>query len=451
MFQKILIANRGEIALRIIRACKELGIATVAVYSEADANSLHVQAADEAVCIGPGPGKDSYLNIPNVIMAAIITGAEAIHPGYGYLSERASFAEACEASGLVFIGPPPSAIEKMGDKAVAREIVRQAKVPVVPGTHGAIRNEQEALKQAQRIGYPVLVKAVAGGGGKGIRLAENAEDLSRVLQLAQSEAMAAFGSPDVYVEKFIPDPRHVEVQVLADSHGNVIHLGERECSIQTARRQKMVEEAPASVVAPSLRQKLGEAAVRAAKAVGYVNAGTVEFLLDGKGNFYFIEMNTRIQVEHPVTEQVTGVDIVREQIRIAAKERLHLSQRDVQWRGHSIECRVTAEDPDNDFAPCVGKIKHLVLPGGPGVRVDTHLYPGYEIPPYYDSLLAKIIVWAEDRPAAIARMRRALDEMQIEGVKTNLPFLKRIMEHPEYQKGNVSTQFLRRYLRNGTE
>jgi acetyl-CoA carboxylase biotin carboxylase subunit len=451
MFQKILVANRGEIALRVIRACKELGIATVAVYSEADADSLHVQAADEAVCIGPGPGKDSYLNIPNVIMAAIITGAEAIHPGYGYLSERASFAEACEASGLVFIGPPPSAIEKMGDKAVAREIVRHAKVPVVPGTHGAVRSEQEALKQAQRIGYPVLVKAVAGGGGKGIRLAENADELSRVLQLAQSEAQAAFGSPEVYVEKFIPDPRHVEVQVLADSYGNVIHLGERECSIQTARRQKMVEEAPASVVAPALRQKMGEAAVRAAKAVGYVNAGTVEFLLDSKGNFYFIEMNTRIQVEHPVTEQVTGVDIVREQIRIAAKERLRLTQRDVQWRGHSIECRLTAEDPDNDFAPSVGKITHLVLPGGPGVRVDTHLYPGYVIPPYYDSLLAKIIVWAEDRPSAIARMKRALEETRVEGVKTNLSFLKRIIDHPEYQKGNVSTQFLRRYLRNGTE
>lgn len=446
MFKKILIANRGEIAVRIIRACKEMKIATVAVYSQADANSLHVRLADEAVCVGPPPNKDSYLNMPNIISAAVITGADAIHPGYAYFSEQPSFAEACEACNLVFIGPDAPAIEKMGDKAKAREIMQHAGVPVIPGTKGTVQSEQEAYRVAQKMGYPLLIKAAAGGGGRGIRLVHNEEDLAKSLKLAKSEAESSFGNPEVYIEKYIEDPRHIEIQVLADKHGNCIHLGERECSIQTARHQKMVEESPSVAVNASLRHKMGEAAVRAAKAVGYSSAGTVEFLLDKDGNFYFMEMNTRVQVEHPVTEAVTGVDIVQEMIRIAAGEKLSISQKNVEFKGHSIECRITAEDPDNGFAPSAGKIKTLNLPGGPGVRVDTHIYAGYEVPPYYDPLLAKIIVWARDRNEAITRMSRALGEFEISGIKTNVDFHKKIMGNAFFRKGDISTNFLRRRM-----
>jgi acetyl-CoA carboxylase biotin carboxylase subunit len=446
MFKKILIANRGEIAVRVIRACREMNIATVAVYSQADADSLHVRLADEAVCIGPPPSKDSYLNAPNIISAAVITGAEAIHPGYGYFSEVPSFAEACEACRLKFIGPKPATIEKMGDKAKAREIVQSAGVPVIPGTKGILQNEQEAFRTAAKMGYPVLIKAAAGGGGRGIRFVSNEEELAKVLKIAQTEAESAFGNPDVYMEKYIEEPRHIEVQILADEHGNIVHLGERECSIQTARHQKMLEEAPSVALTDSLRAKIGEAAVRAARAVGYVNAGTVEFLLDKKGNFYFMEMNTRVQVEHPVTEAVTGIDIVKEQIRIAAGEKLRFSQKDIAIRGHAIECRITAEDPDRGFAPISGRIEGLVLPGGFGVRIDTHIYPGYMVPPYYDSLLAKLIVWGSNREEAISRMTRCLEEFSIEGLKTNIPFHLKIMENEYFRRGELSTNFIKRQM-----
>ena len=448
MLKKVLIANRGEIAVRIIRACREMKIATVAVYSQADASCLHVRLADEAVCVGPPPNKDSYLNMPNIISAAMITGADAIHPGYAYFSEQPSFAEACEACNLVFIGPKASAIEKMGDKAKAREIMQSAGVPVIPGTKGTVDNEQEAYRTAQKMGYPLLIKATAGGGGRGIRLVQNEEELSKALKLARAEAEAAFGNPGVYIEKYIEDPRHIEVQVLADQHGHCVHLGERECSIQTSRHQKMIEESPSVAVTPTLRQKIGEAAVRAAKAVGYTNAGTVEFLLDKDGSFYFMEMNTRVQVEHPVTEVVTGIDIVREMIRVAAGEKLDLAQRDVRLNGHAIECRITAEDPENGFAPSVGKITSLVLPGGLGVRVDTHIYAGYEIPPYYDPLLAKLIVWGRDRPEAISRMSRALGEFEIGGIRSSLDLHKKIMGNAFFRKGDLSTNFLRRRMLN---
>lgn len=451
MFKKILIANRGEIAVRIIRACREMKIGTVAVYSQADADSLHVRLADEAVCIGPPPNKDSYLNMPNIISAAMITGADAIHPGYAYFSEQPSFAEACEACNLVFIGPNASAIEKMGNKAKAREIMQSAGVPVIPGTKGTVENEQEAYKTAQRMGYPILIKASAGGGGRGIRLVQNDEELAMALKMAKAEAESSFGNPDVYIEKYIEDPRHIEVQILADQHGHYIHLGERECSIQTARYQKMVEESPSVAITPALRQKMGDAAIKAAKAAGYSSAGTVEFLLDKDGSFYFMEMNTRVQVEHPVTEAVTGVDIVREMIRIATGEKLSITQKDVELNGHSIECRITAEDPDNNFAPSVGKIKSLILPGGLGVRVDTHVYAGYDVPPYYDPLLAKLIVWGRDRTEAIARMSRALGEMEIGGIKTNADFHKKIMGNAFFRKGDLSTNFLRRRMLNSTD
>lgn len=444
MFKKILIANRGEIAVRIIRACREMKIATVAVYSQADADSLHVKMADEAVCIGPPTSKDSYLNAPNIISAAVITQAEAIHPGYGYFSEVPSFAEACEACRIKFIGPNPASIEKMGNKARAREIMQSAGVPVIPGTKGALPNEQVALRTAAKMGYPVLLKAAAGGGGRGIRVIHNEEELRKTIKVAQAEAEAAFGCPDLYMEKFIDEPRHIEVQVLADQHGHVVHLGERECSIQTGRHQKMLEEAPSVALTPSLRNKIGEAAVRAAKAVGYTNAGTVEFLLDKDKTFYFMEMNTRVQVEHPVTEAVTGIDIVKEQIRIAAGEKLSFSQKDVQINGHAIECRITAEDPDKDFAPASGRIDNVVLPGGFGVRVDTHIYPGYVVPPYYDSLLAKLIVWGKDRSEAIARMSRCLTEFEISGLKTNINFHMKIMSNPAYRRGELSTSFIKR-------
>ncbi len=442
MFKKILIANRGEIAVRIIRACREMGIATVAVYSQADATSLHVQLADESVCVGPGPVKDSYLNVPNVVSAALITGAEAVHPGYGFLSEAASFAEICGAVGLKFIGPPVTAIEQMGDKATARATAKNAGVPTVPGSEGVLATEADAIRVAQQIGYPVVVKATAGGGGRGIRVVEDEEDLTRVLKVAQAEAAASFGNADVYLEKYIRKMRHIEVQILGDEHGNCIHLGERECSVQTVRHQKVVEEAPSVTLSAAMRKRIGEAAVKAAKAVNYANAGTVEFIYTPDEEFYFMEMNTRIQVEHPVTEAVTGIDLVQWQIRIAAGEKLSLNQQDIEWTGHSIECRVTAQDPNKGFAPAAGTLSNVRLPGGLGVRVDTQIYSGYTVPPFYDSNLAKVIVWAPDRAQAINRMRCALGEIVIDGSPTNVPFLQRILSDDRYIANEVSTAFL---------
>jgi acetyl-CoA carboxylase biotin carboxylase subunit len=451
MFKKILIANRGEIAVRVIRASREMGIRTVAVYSEADRESLHVRLADESVCIGPPPNKESYLNAPNIISAAMITGADAIHPGYGYFSEVPSFAEACEACKIKFIGPKPASIEKVGDKAKAREIMQTAGVPVIPGTKGVLQGEQEACRLAAKMGYPVLIKATAGGGGRGIRLVQNEEELGQMLKIAQTEAETSFGNPDVYMEKFVEEPRHIEVQILADEHGAIIHLGERECSVQNARHQKMLEESPSVALTPSMRSKMGVAAIKAARAVGYVNAGTVEFLLDKKNNFYFMEMNTRVQVEHPITEQVTGIDIVQEQIKIADGEKLSFGQKDVRFRGHSIECRITAEDPDRNFTPSSGVITDLIIPGGFGVRMDTHMYENYAVPPYYDSLLGKLIVWAPDRAEAIRRMTRCLSEFRIEGLKTNISFHQKIMANAFYRRGEISTDFIKRRMGNGSD
>jgi acetyl-CoA carboxylase biotin carboxylase subunit len=442
LFKKILIANRGEIAVRIIRACREMGIATVAVTSQADANSLPTQLAEETVCIGPGPSKDSYLNVPNIISAALITGAEAVHPGYGFLSEVSSFAEICAACGLKFIGPPVTAIESMGDKATARATAKRAGVPTVPGSEGIVATEADAAKVASRIGYPVVVKATAGGGGRGIRVVENEDELTRVFKLAQQEASASFNNPEVYLEKYIRQMRHIEVQILADEHGHCVHLGERECSVQTVRHQKVVEEAPSVSLSAGMRKRIGEAAVKAAKAVGYANAGTVEFIYTPDDDFYFMEMNTRIQVEHPITEAVTGVDLVQWQIRIAAGERLTMQQRDVTWNGHAIECRVTAQDPNKGFAPSAGTLTSVRFPGGLGVRVDTQIYSGYTVPPFYDSNLAKVIVWAPDRDQAIRRMRSALGEMVVEGSPTNIPFLQRILADHRYQENQISTAFL---------
>lgn len=441
MFSKILIANRGEIALRIIRACKEMGIKTVAVYSEADRNSLHVQFADEAVCIGKSLSKESYLNIPAIISAAEITDVEAVHPGYGFLSENVHFAEICESCKITFIGPPHQAISRMGDKFVARETMKKAKVPVVPGSESVIKDEKEAMKIAEKIGYPVMIKASAGGGGKGMRIAHNKESLVSGLHMAQSEAQSAFGNSEVYIEKYINEARHIEIQVLADKFGNTIHLRERECSIQR-RYQKLIEETPSPAINNKLREKMGEVGVRAAKAVGYFSAGTVEFILDKQGNFYFMEMNTRIQVEHPITEMVTGVDIVKEQIRVAFGKRLAYQQKEITGNGHSIECRINAEDPDNNFMPSPGEVTEIYLPGGPGVRVDSHLYKGYVIPPYYDSLIAKLIVHAQDRKSAIVRMKRALEEFIIEGIKTTIPFHLKVLNHGDFQKGEYSTKFI---------
>ena len=445
MFKKVLIANRGEIAIRIIRACKELGIATVAIYSEADRDSLHVRMADEAICVGPAPNKDSYLNMPNIISAAIITGAEAIHPGYAYFSEQASFAEACEACNLKFIGPKASAIELMGDKSRAKETAAKAGVPVIPGSPGTIENEQNAFKIAGKMGYPIRLKATAGGGGRGIRVVNGEEELASALRTAQAEAEAAFGNGLLYIEKEIVEPRHIEIQLMGDEHGNYIHLGERECSIQR-RHQKLIEEAPSCAVTPAIRKRMGEAAIKLAKAVGYSNAGTVEFLLDSRGDFYFMEMNTRVQVEHPVTELVTGLDIVREQIMVASGEKLSVSQKDIRINGHAIECRIIAEDPANNFAPSVGTIQHLAAPGGMGVRLDTHIYGGYQIPPYYDALLAKLVVWGANRKDAIARMMRCLSEYEIEGIKTNISYQMEIISNPYFQKGELSTNFIPRRM-----
>jgi len=446
VFKKILIANRGEIAVRVIRSCRELNIPTVAVYSLADRDCLHVHMADEAVCIGPPPNKDSYLNIPNIMQAALNTGADAIHPGYGNLSEVAAFAENCDACGIRFIGPRAETIRRMQDKAAARSIMRAAGVPAIPGSDAPVESEQEALRTASQLGYPILIKAAMGGGGRGIRLCHNDDDLTRNLRLAQSEAQAAFGRGDVYLEKYLEEPRHVEFQVLADEHGNIVHLGERECSLQTAKHQKLLEECPCSGLGRRLRHHMGETAVRAAKTVNYTNAGTVEFMVDHTGHFYFLEMNTRIQVEHPVTEMVTGRDLVREQIRIAYGHKLGLHQRDIAFNGHAIECRITAEDYRNHFLASSGVVKSLRLPGGTGVRVDTHLYPGYTVPPFYDALLAKLVVWAPTRPEAIARTRRALQEFQVDGLKTTIPFHIEVMANAYFRRGEVATNFILRRM-----
>ncbi len=442
MFTKVLIANRGEIALRVIRACRELGIQTVAVYSEADRESLHVRFADDDVCIGPAPARESYLRIPRLIAAAEITGADAIHPGYGFLAENAEFAENCAAAGITFIGPTAEQIRTMGDKAMARKTMVDVGLPVVPGTPGPVEDSDEALGFARELGFPVIIKAAAGGGGKGMRVAVDPEDFARAFQLARSEALSAFGSGDVYVEKYLARPRHIEFQILGDKHGNVIHLGERDCSVQR-RHQKLIEEAPSPALTPELRERMGDAAVRGAKAIDYVGAGTIEMLLDSDGSFYFMEMNTRIQVEHPVTEMLTGVDLVKEQIRVAAGAPLSVRELPV-LRGHVIECRVNAEDPSRNFQPSPGRIDTFHPPGGPGVRVDTHVYAGYTVPPYYDSLLAKLICQGRDRQEALRRMQMALEGFIIEGVKTTIPFLGRVMANPRFQAGEVDTKFLER-------
>ncbi|MGH7669829.1 MAG: acetyl-CoA carboxylase biotin carboxylase subunit [Gemmatimonadaceae bacterium] len=442
MFKKVLIANRGEIALRVIRACKELGVETVAVYSEADRESLHVRFADDDVCIGPPPARDSDLRIPRLIAAAEITGADAIHPGYGFLAENAEFAETCVASNIAFIGPTADQIRVMGDKAAARKAMTGVGVPIVPGTPGPVEDVDEALKFAQEIGFPVIIKAAAGGGGKGMRVAEEAGEFARAFGLARSEALSAFGNGDVYVEKYLARPRHIEFQILGDKHGHVIHLGERDCSVQR-RHQKLIEESPSPAVTPDLRARMGDAAVAGAKAIDYVGAGTIEMLLDTDGSFYFMEMNTRIQVEHPVTEMITGVDLVKEQIRVAAGE--ELSVRELPpLRGHVIEVRVNAEDPWHNFQPSPGRIETFHPPGGPGVRLDSHIYAGYVVPPYYDSLLGKLICQGRDRAEAIVRVRVALESFVIEGVKTTIPFLARVMENPRFQAGDVDTKFLER-------
>ncbi len=440
MFKRVLIANRGEIALRIIRACRELGIETVAVYSEADRESLHVRFADDDVCIGPAPARESYLRIPRLIAAAEITGADAIHPGYGFLAENAEFAETCAASGITFIGPTPHQIRTMGDKSAARAAMTANGVPVVPGTPGPVEDVDEALAYAEKMGFPVIIKASAGGGGKGMRVARDSDDFARSFQLARSEALSAFGNGSVYVEKYLDRSRHVEFQILGDTHGNVIHLGERDCSVQR-RHQKLVEEAPCPVMTPELRKRMGDAAVMGAKAIDYVGAGTMEMLLDADGSFYFMEMNTRIQVEHPVTEMLTGVDLVKEQIRVAAGLPMSITQTP-ELRGHVIECRVNAEDPKRNFQPSPGKVETFHMPGGNGVRVDTHVYAGYIVPPFYDSMIAKLIVHGVDRPEALAKMRLALDTFIVEGVTTTIPFLGTLMNHPKFIAGDVHTKFL---------
>lgn len=446
MFNKVLVANRGEIAVRIIRGCRELGISTVAVHSQADKEAMHVRLADQAVCVGPASAKESYLSIANIVSAATITGAEAIHPGYGFLAENSSFAEICEQVRIKFIGPTANAIELMGNKAMARNKMKEAGVPIIPGTPGPVRDEREAMRAAHDIGYPVIIKASAGGGGKGMRVVASENELQSMLATARAEAEAAFGDGEVYLEKYLEEPRHVEVQVLADEHGHVVHLGERDCSVQTARHQKMVEEAPCSSLNDATRRKLGEAAVRAAKAVGYRNAGTIEFLVTPDGRFYFMEMNTRIQVEHPVTEMVTGVDLIQEQLHVAAGQKLTLRQRDIELRGHAIECRITAEDPQRNFAPASGTVARFDAPGGMGVRVDSHVYNGYVVPPFYDSLLAKVIVHAPNRAAAISKMERALGEMRLEGLATTLPFHLKLLSNEYFRRGELATDFLSRRM-----
>lgn len=444
MIQKVLIANRGEIALRVIRACHELGIRTVAVYSQADAESMHVQMADEAFCIGPHQSARSYLHIPALISTALVTGADAIHPGYGFLSENANFAQICADHRIKFIGPSVQAINMMGDKASARETMRKANVPVVPGTEGLVTNEADAFKIAEEIGFPVIVKATAGGGGKGMRVAADLVQLGTAIASARSEAAASFGDGGVYLEKYLKPIRHIEIQVMADQHGNVIHLGERDCSVQR-RHQKLIEESPSPVITPAMRKKMGDTAVAAARSINYEGAGTFEFIYAGD-KFYFMEMNTRIQVEHPVTESITGVDLVKEQIRVASGLPLSVKQEEIEFRGHSIECRINAEDPDKNFLPSPGKIDAYIAPGGIGVRVDSHCYPGYSIPPYYDSLVSKLIVWGRDRPEAIQRMLRALDEYAITGIKTTIPFHQRVLLNDAFQRGDVHTDFIEKYM-----
>jgi acetyl-CoA carboxylase biotin carboxylase subunit len=443
MFKKVLIANRGEIALRVIRACKELGIETVAVYSEADRESLHVRFADDDVCIGRPPSRDSYLNIPRLIAAAEITGADAIHPGYGFLAENSEFADTVRASNIAFIGPTADQIRQMGDKAAARKLAHKLKVPTVPGSPGPVADADAGLKVAVKIGFPVIVKAAAGGGGKGMRVAADEDQFPQAFGLAKQEALAAFGSDEVYIEKYLARPRHVEIQIMGDGHGKLMHLCERDCSIQR-RHQKLIEEAPSPAVDQTLREDMGEAALRLAEAIGYIGAGTIEFLLDEDGSFYFMEMNTRIQVEHPVTEMCTNFDLVKEQIRIAAGEPLSFNMNGQRLRGHALECRVNAEDPARNFQPSPGLITAYHPPGGPGVRVDTHIYAGYTVPPFYDSLIAKVIVHGNSRDEALARMRQALDSFIIEGVTTTIPFLSRVMRHPAFIAGKVDTKFLER-------
>ncbi|SFF54455.1 acetyl-CoA carboxylase, biotin carboxylase subunit [Halobacillus alkaliphilus] len=445
MIKKVLIANRGEIAVRIIRACKEMGIETVAVYSEADKEALHVQLSDEAYCVGPKLSKDSYLNYTNIMSVATLSETDAIHPGYGFLSENAEFAEMCEECNITFIGPSSYAIQKMGTKDVARETMREAGVPIVPGSEGIIKDEAEGLKIAEEIGYPVIIKATAGGGGKGIRVARDEDDLKTGIRMTQQEAETAFGNPGVYIEKYIENFRHVEIQILADNHGNAVHLGERDCTIQR-RLQKLIEETPSPAVTPDIREKMGDAAVKAALAVNYSGAGTVEFIFDKEEQeFYFMEMNTRIQVEHPVTEMVTGVDLIKEMLQIANNEKLSFTQEEITFEGWAIECRINAEDPFKNFMPSAGRIDMYLPPGGFGVRVDSAAYPGYMIPPYYDSMVAKLIAYGRDRDEAIQRMKRALDEFIIEGVHTTIPFHQRMMEHEIFVGGDFNTMFLEKY------
>ncbi|KAF0133525.1 MAG: acetyl-CoA carboxylase biotin carboxylase subunit [Candidatus Saganbacteria bacterium] len=447
MFKKILIANRGEIAVRVIRAAKELGIKTVSVFSEADKESLHVKHADESYCIGPAAPHQSYLNIPQIISVAEISGAEAIHPGYGFLAENSKFAEICNEHNIVFIGPSREAIEKMGDKSTAKETVKRAGVPVVPGSCGNVKDEHEAQNIAEKIGFPVLIKATAGGGGKGMRRAKTSSNVSEMYKTARTEAQAAFGNAEVYIEKYIEEPRHIEVQILADGRGNTIHLGERDCSIQR-RHQKLIEESFSPAVDRRLRDKLGEAAVRVAKAVNYKSAGTIEFIFDKSGHFYFMEMNTRVQVEHPVTEMITSIDIIKEQIKIAAGEELKIRQKDIRFYGHAIECRINAENPDRNFLPSPGDITLYLPPGGPGVRVDSHAYQGYKIAPFYDSLIAKLICWGVTREEAIARMKRALSEFIIEGVHTTIPFHLKVLANESFVAGDFSTHFIEKHFSN---
>jgi acetyl-CoA carboxylase biotin carboxylase subunit len=447
MFKKILIANRGEIAVRIIRACNEMGIQTVAVYSEIDKDALHTQMADEAVCIGPAKSKDSYLNMQNILSATVLTGAEAIHPGFGFLSENSKFAQMCEECNIKFIGPSSHNIDNMGNKSKAREIMIKAGVPVVPGSDGAIIDEEDALKSAEEIGYPVMIKASAGGGGRGIRVVREKEELISAYNTARTEAKTAFGDDTMYMEKFIEEPRHIEFQILADEHGNVIHLGERDCSIQR-RNQKVIEEAPGPVITEELRNRMGEVAVKAAKSINYKNAGTIEFLLDKYGKYYFMEMNTRIQVEHPITEMVTGVDLIKAQIKIAAGQKLPYEQEDIKIQGHAIECRINAENPYRNFMPCPGEIKSLHVPGGYGVRLDSAAYQGYKIPPTYDSMIGKLIVHGEDRQEALCKMRRALGEFIIEGVDTNIDFQFKILSNENFIKGDFDTSFISKEFKN---
>lgn len=444
MIRKLLIANRGEIAVRIIRACREMGIESVAVYSEADADALHTKLADEAVCIGPAPAAESYLSMERIISAAVVSGADAIHPGFGFLSENSQFARLCEQCRITFVGPPSEVIAALGNKQEARNTMVRANVPVIPGSSEAVYDVEAGLDVAEKIGYPVMIKAVSGGGGKGMRSAENPKEFEENFPVAQLEAQKAFADSAMYVERLIVHPRHIEFQILADTYGNVVHLGERDCSIQR-NHQKLIEEAPCAVLSPGLREKMGEAAVRAAKAAGYVNAGTIEFLLDDRQEFYFMEMNTRIQVEHPVTEWVTGLDLIQEQLRIASGEELALKQADIQLKGHAIECRINAENPAKGFCPCPGTVTDALFPGGKGVRVDSAVYAGYTIPPYYDSMIAKLIVWDENREKAISKMQSALGELVIEGVDTNIDYQYEILQNKNYREGDFSVDFIEEY------